>query len=67
MRPFPVIRRGTASVCNYKIIARSGLHASFTARGPYVDEYLGGWKSSRDRVLYLLQWGKLQQRLWTQM
>jgi pretoxin HINT domain-containing protein/colicin D/short repeat uncharacterized protein predicted to be involved in signal transduction len=37
----------------------TGLHVSFAASGPNVGEYLGGWKSSGDQLLYLLTQGKL--------
>jgi hypothetical protein len=35
-----------------------GLHASSAARGPYVGECLGGWKSSGDQLLYLSEQGQ---------
>jgi hypothetical protein len=37
----------------------TGLHSSFSANGPSVGEYLGGWRSSGDQLAYLLQQGKL--------
>jgi hypothetical protein len=48
-------RQGGGSIT----LSYDGLTTSIAARGPYVGEYLRGWKSSGDQLRYLLEQGNL--------